>query len=171
MAYDVPRQPELPPVWQRQITQKQDSVRLGTFNLSNLPGYEPGVPPAVETWHDIDFLDIYPKIYGSEFGANGIGRLPEVALTGIAENERFTPYSCDAVGRRRLAISPSDPLATANNAATVGTTDECFVIKHDDCICVSETRIESCSSLNFMSTRGKFGRPSFGCMPFYLNRR
>lgn len=95
MASDVPRQPVLPPVWQRQIAQMQASVRSGTFSLSSLPGYEPGVPPAVETWHDIDYLDIYPKIYGSEFGANGIGRLREVALTEITQNERFTPFDLD----------------------------------------------------------------------------
>jgi len=81
--------PVLPKAYARHVEEQQNRVRSGSFSLEDIPGYVPGQPPATSTWHHVNFLDLYPKIWGREFGANGIGRLREVALTEITPNERW----------------------------------------------------------------------------------
>jgi len=58
-----------------------------------MPGYVQGEPPSPERWGNTDYLEIYSKVWGREFGANGIGRLREVALTEITEHELWPYYS------------------------------------------------------------------------------
>jgi N-dimethylarginine dimethylaminohydrolase len=47
----------------------------------------PGTPQSIVPLHDLDYLDVYEHTYGRAIGANGIGRLREVALTPITEAE------------------------------------------------------------------------------------
>ena len=83
MASDVPKQPVLPKSWADRIAATQAELADGTFSLESMPGYIPGQPPSVDFWHKYDYLEIYPRIYGRECGANGIGKLREVALVEI----------------------------------------------------------------------------------------
>lgn len=101
----VPTRPTLPPAMARQQERQQERLRNGEIRLSDVPGYTPGAPPSVDTWHDIDYLDIYPRIWGREFGANGIGKLREVALTAITPAERFALYDEDPEYFPKTALS------------------------------------------------------------------
>jgi N-dimethylarginine dimethylaminohydrolase len=92
---DVPGMPPLPPVYEEEIRRKQEQLRSGAFTLEQMPGYVPGQPPNPDVWHDIDALEIYPKVWGRECGKNGIGRLREVVLTEITEYEKFAYYDLD----------------------------------------------------------------------------
>lgn len=95
MASSLPSKPTLPPAWQARVDELQAAVLEGRFDLSALPGYVPGQPPAYATWHGIDHIDIVPGVYGRRFGANGIGPLREVALVEITDNERFIAHDQD----------------------------------------------------------------------------
>jgi N-dimethylarginine dimethylaminohydrolase len=108
MASNVPTRPDLPPAWSRRIADMQAEVRKKTFNLSAMPGYVRGEPPAIETWHNIDAKAIYPKIYGRDFGANGIGRLREVALIDITSHERFVAYDQDPAYFPQMGLSHNE---------------------------------------------------------------
>lgn len=54
----------------------------------------------ITPWHDLDYLDVYERVWGRKMGCNGIGKLQEVALARITEtenqvyDERF-PYAAD----------------------------------------------------------------------------
>ena len=71
----------------RHIEAQQEKLSEGGFKLSDIPGYVPGVFPEPETWHKIDYLDVYSRVWGREIRGNGIGKLREVALTKITSNE------------------------------------------------------------------------------------
>ena len=71
----------------RHIEAQQEKLSAGGFTLSDIPGYVPGVFPEPETWHNIDYLDVYSRVWGREIRGNGIGKLREVALTEITSNE------------------------------------------------------------------------------------
>jgi N-dimethylarginine dimethylaminohydrolase len=92
---DVPGMPPLPPVYEAKMHEMQGRLRAGEFTLEQMPGYIKGEPPSVDTWHNLDFLDVYPKVWGRECGKNGIGRLREVMLTEITEHEKFAYYDLD----------------------------------------------------------------------------
>jgi N-dimethylarginine dimethylaminohydrolase len=101
----VPTKPPLPAAFARNIEEQQRRVRAGEVRLTDVPGYVPGQPPSVDTWHDIDYLDIYPKIWGREFGANGIGKLREVALTVITPAEKFDLFDEDPAYFPKTALA------------------------------------------------------------------
>ena len=69
------------------IEAQQQKLSEGGFKLSDIPNYIPGVFPEPETWHSIDYLDVYSRVWGREIRGNGIGKLREVALTEITSNE------------------------------------------------------------------------------------
>ena len=71
----------------RHIEAQQAKLSEGGFKLSDIPNYIPGVFPEPETWHNIDYLDVYRRVWGREIRGNGIGKLREVALTEITSNE------------------------------------------------------------------------------------
>ena len=71
----------------RHIEAQQQKLSEGGFKLSDIPNYIPGVFPEPETWHNIDYLDVYSRVRGREIRGNGIGKLREVALTEITSNE------------------------------------------------------------------------------------
>jgi len=88
MIDEVATRPALPEAYAAQLAQRQQKLRDGGFP----PPSE--TPTATELLHT-DYLDIYPKIWGREFGSNGIGKLREVALTLITEHDRFEYYEQD----------------------------------------------------------------------------
>ena len=108
MASSVPKTPPLPQVWADRIAGTQAEIASGGFTLDDMPGYVPGQPPSIDTWHHMDYLDIYPKIYGRECGANGIGKLREVALVNITDSERFPLYDEDPEYFPTMGLSHDD---------------------------------------------------------------
>lgn len=108
MPSDVPTKPILPAAWQARTEELQELVRSGNFDVSQMPGYKRGEPPDTDVWHKTDYLDIYPKIYGRESGANGIGKLREVALTEITPNERFEVYDQDPAYFPNMGLAYTD---------------------------------------------------------------
>ena len=87
--------PVLPAPWAERIQEVQAAARNGEFSVTQMPGYVAGEPAQPATWHHMDMLDLYPKIYGRECGANGIGRLREAALVEITASERFPLFEED----------------------------------------------------------------------------
>jgi len=69
------------------MDRQQERLRKGEFKLADVPGYVKGQFPVPEIWHNIDYLDVYQKVWGRPIGGNGIGKLREVALTTITDNE------------------------------------------------------------------------------------
>jgi N-dimethylarginine dimethylaminohydrolase len=67
--------------WMRRLQERE-------WTLADVPFYEPGRPPDVARLHDLDYLDVYPQVYGRRIGSNGIGKLVEAGLTRIREYER-----------------------------------------------------------------------------------
>jgi N-dimethylarginine dimethylaminohydrolase len=67
------------------------------WSLSDIPFYSPGKSPDIRAWQNLDYLDTYPKVYGDNWGANGIGKLREVALVRITEFENCPAYSEDPI--------------------------------------------------------------------------
>lgn len=92
---EIPTLPPLPPVFEERVRRMQERLRSGDFTLEEMPGYVAGEPPDIDTWHQVDALDLYPKVWGRECGKNGIGRLREVVLTEITEYEKFAYYDLD----------------------------------------------------------------------------
>ena len=92
---DVPTIPPLPPVYEERIADTQQRLRAGEFTLEQMPGYVKGQRPTTDVWHNIDHLEIYPKVWGRECGKNGIGKLREVVLTEITESEKFAFHDLD----------------------------------------------------------------------------
>ncbi|HEY2636204.1 MAG TPA: hypothetical protein VGI54_02355, partial [Solirubrobacteraceae bacterium] len=71
------------------------------WTWDDIPFYEGrGAKQSIAPLHDLDYLDVYQRVYGRPMGANGIGKLREVALTTITEaenqvyDERY-PYAAD----------------------------------------------------------------------------
>jgi N-dimethylarginine dimethylaminohydrolase len=108
MASNVPTMPPLPRSWADRIAATQAELADGTFRIDSMPGYIKGQPPSVDFWHEYDYLEIYPKIYGRQCGANGIGRLREVALVEITESERFALYDQDPAYFPQMALKHED---------------------------------------------------------------
>ena len=71
------------------------------WTWDDIPFYEGrGARQSIAPLHDLDYLDVYERVYGRKMGCNGIGKLREVALTRITDvenqvyDERF-PYAAD----------------------------------------------------------------------------
>ena len=92
---DVPTIPPMAPVYSERIADMQRRLRAGEFSLEHMPGYIKGQRPTTDVWHNIDHLDVYPKVWGRECGKNGIGKLREVVLTEITEAEKFPYHDLD----------------------------------------------------------------------------
>ena len=87
--------PPMAPVYEERIADTQRRLRAGEFTLEQMPGYVKGQRPTTDVWHNIDHLEIYPKVWGRECGKNGIGKLREVVLTEITESEKFAYQDLD----------------------------------------------------------------------------
>jgi len=60
------------------------------WTWDDIPFYEgSGARQSIAPLHDLDYLDVYERVYGRRIGATGIGRLREVALTRRAEQEEY----------------------------------------------------------------------------------
>ena len=57
------------------------------WTWDDVPFYKKGEKLDITPWHDLDYMDVYEKVYGRKMGCNGIGKLREVALTKISEAE------------------------------------------------------------------------------------
>jgi N-dimethylarginine dimethylaminohydrolase len=80
--------------YQRELHERQ-------WTWDDIPFYGgKGAKQSIAPLHDLDYLDVYERVYGRKMGCNGIGKLREVALTRITEVEnqvydgRF-PYASD----------------------------------------------------------------------------
>ena len=65
-----------------------EALQKREWKLEDVPFYRKGQGPDIADWHNVDYLDLYPKIYGRRIGSNGIGKLVEVGLTRIREYEK-----------------------------------------------------------------------------------
>ena len=88
-------------------TLRQKEWQLG----EDLPFYEPGMAHDAVKWRDFNYLDYYEKMIGRPYGANGIGKLREVALIkhGEAQNDPYIGQDPVYFGRMKNRISELDP--------------------------------------------------------------
>jgi N-dimethylarginine dimethylaminohydrolase len=64
--------------------------------LCGFPGYRPGSVPQYADYHEeVDYLDEVERIWGKRWGAQGIGRLREVAMSPPTEVETLPLYDED----------------------------------------------------------------------------
>jgi len=65
-------------------------------DLTRFPGYLPGAVPQYASYHnEVDFLDEIEAIWGQRWGAQGIGRLRQVAMSPPTEVETLPLYDQD----------------------------------------------------------------------------
>jgi N-dimethylarginine dimethylaminohydrolase len=68
--------------YQRRLQEKR-------WTWDDIPFYAGrGSRQSIAPLHDLDYLDVYQRIYGRRIGANGIGKLREVGLTRTADADR-----------------------------------------------------------------------------------
>jgi N-dimethylarginine dimethylaminohydrolase len=66
-------------------------------DFRDLPYYEPGKVPQYHRYHaEVSYLDELPLIWGKNWGAQGIGRLREVAMVKPTETEVLQLYEQDS---------------------------------------------------------------------------
>jgi N-dimethylarginine dimethylaminohydrolase len=66
------------------------------LELTAFPGYRAGSVPQYATYHEeVDFLDELEAVWGKRWGAQGIGRLREVAMSPPTEVEALELYGED----------------------------------------------------------------------------
>ncbi len=70
-----------------QNPKKEWKGRIEDYPLDNYPDYEPGKPPRVEKLDKFSYSDELERIWGKRWGAQGIGKLREVALIKPSEHE------------------------------------------------------------------------------------
>jgi N-dimethylarginine dimethylaminohydrolase len=91
----IARKPSLPPPYEERMSNVRDGAANGSLALHDMPGFADGTHLSPRTWGQVDYLDVYPKVWGRECGKNGIGKLREVVLTEITEYEKFAWYDQD----------------------------------------------------------------------------
>jgi N-dimethylarginine dimethylaminohydrolase len=66
------------------------------LDLNVFPGYRPGAVPQYARYHsEVDFMDEIEAIWGQRWGAQGIGRLRQVAMSPPTEVETLPLYEQD----------------------------------------------------------------------------
>ena len=72
-----------------QFDEYQERLRTRTWSWDDVALFYdgPGTEQSIVPLHDLDYLDVYERTFGRSAGANGIGRLREVALTVITDAE------------------------------------------------------------------------------------
>jgi hypothetical protein len=69
---------------------------MASSELERFPGYRPGAVPKYAEYHaEVDFLDELELVWGKRRGAQGIGRLREVAMSTPTEVETLPLYNED----------------------------------------------------------------------------
>jgi len=71
------------------------NVDLTKYRLQDYPDYRPGRPPDLLKLHAANHLDEYERTWGRRWGAMGIGRLREVALSKPLEWETRSFFTQD----------------------------------------------------------------------------
>lgn len=66
---------------------KEWKGKIEDYPLTGYPDYEPGRPPRFEKLNKFSYLDELERIWGKRWGAQGIGKLREVALIKPSEHE------------------------------------------------------------------------------------
>jgi len=66
---------------------KEYQGKIEDYPLENYPDYEPGRAPNTEVLQRFSYLDELERIWGKNWGAQGIGKLREVALIKPTEHE------------------------------------------------------------------------------------
>jgi N-dimethylarginine dimethylaminohydrolase len=69
--------------------------KIEDYPLTEYPDYESGKPPRTEVLQEIGYLDEYERVWGKSWGAQGIGKLREVALTMPTQHEVNPLWSKD----------------------------------------------------------------------------
>jgi N-dimethylarginine dimethylaminohydrolase len=78
------------------LTIRREEVESVAKDLEGFPGYRPGSVPQYADYHaEVDFLDEVELIWGRRWGAQGIGRLREVAMSPPTEVETLPLYDED----------------------------------------------------------------------------
>jgi N-dimethylarginine dimethylaminohydrolase len=68
----------------------------GAVHVGRFPGYRRGSPPQYAEYHaEVDFLDEIEAIWGQRWGAQGMGRLRQVAMSPPTEVEVLDEYVDD----------------------------------------------------------------------------
>ena len=66
---------------------KEYHGKIEDYPMENYPDYEPGRSPKTEVIEDIGYLDELERVWGKNWGAQGIGKLREVGLAKPTEHE------------------------------------------------------------------------------------
>ena len=66
---------------------RYDPAQINRFDLNRYPDYRGDFPPDVYQLHRVGHLEEYEAEWGRRWGANGIGRLRDVALSRPTEYE------------------------------------------------------------------------------------
>lgn len=73
----------------------QEELRKRNWSLKDVPFYEGrGQEHDSFAWSDVDYIDVYDKIYGRKCGSAGIGKLREVGLVRPTPDDEYSnhPY-------------------------------------------------------------------------------
>ncbi len=93
-ALPEPRRSRTYPV--TEYDEHQEKLRKqARWSLKDVPGYRgKGKPQDPLAWHDVDYLDVYQKVYGRRCGSAGIGKLREVAIVAPGPDDEYSnhPY-------------------------------------------------------------------------------
>lgn len=73
----------------------QESQRGRNWTLNNVPFYK-GKGKSLEQnpfdWHNYDYLNYYDRVFGRKCGAAGIGKLTEVAILRVSEDDNYDDH-------------------------------------------------------------------------------
>ena len=64
---------------------RPERLKTGDWKVDDVPFYEPGLPVRADLWHRVDYLDEYDLTWGKKWGASGIGKLKELAVSRPTE--------------------------------------------------------------------------------------
>ena len=82
---------------EKKTAPKRSAARKKSGSLKDFPYYEKGKVPQYHRYHaEVDFLDELELIWGKRWGAQGIGRLREVAMVRPTETEVKKLYEEDS---------------------------------------------------------------------------
>ena len=94
----------------RRAMQARRPAKSAAATLRNFPFYEEGKVPQYQKYHaNVSYLDELELIWGKRWGAQGIGRLREVAMVRPTEAEVRKLYeetrpSSSSTARRRICV-------------------------------------------------------------------
>jgi N-dimethylarginine dimethylaminohydrolase len=82
------------------------------WTWDDMPFYRgKGARQSIAPLHDLDYLDVYERVYGRRIGSNGIGKLREVALMGTQPDEYARVLESEGVTVHRIDPDEKTPPA------------------------------------------------------------